>query len=279
MKQDVLVDLDGVREGKRRSAELAEMAKEAADEVAGVSSLYAYYLQTHIGLSGVMQSVGTTPEMKAWRQRAIELEEEYMPGGPPMSPITDSYWESWLHYDMTVGPAHETLGGISLRVLRQLNPAHPALDAFAALNESRLGLYAVRGHERGEPVLEDLGSGWRGVVEVPSGRRGNSGAVWLTRLMPDPRDPSRAVSWTTPYEIVSPGEAELRRYLDRALPKGPRPEAYHRHMKRGPSPCYWHEYVFEGYAGHESSVVFLEGVPDKPETRPHSSQYAGSPGR
>ncbi|MBZ0117648.1 MAG: hypothetical protein K8H88_11665, partial [Sandaracinaceae bacterium] len=99
MKQDVLVDLDGVREGKRRSAELAEMAKEAADEVAGVSSLYAYYLQTHIGLSGVMQSVGTTPEMKAWRQRAIELEEEYMPGGPPMSPITDSYWESWLHYD------------------------------------------------------------------------------------------------------------------------------------------------------------------------------------
>jgi hypothetical protein len=33
---------------------------------------------------------------------------------------------------------------------------------------------------------------------------------------------------------------------------------------------YWNEYVFEGYAGHDLEDIFLEGLPDVPESRPHS---------
>ena len=41
-------------------------------------------------------------------------------------------------------------------------------------------------------------------------------------------------------------------------------------MKRGLDERYWVEYVFEGYAGYEAQVIFVEGLPDVPESRPHS---------
>jgi hypothetical protein len=41
-------------------------------------------------------------------------------------------------------------------------------------------------------------------------------------------------------------------------------------MKFGPSLRYWNEYVFEGYADHDAEAIFLEGLPDVPESRPHS---------
>src|SRR5690606_31791705 len=126
--------------------------------------------------------------------------------------------EGWFHYDMTIGAAHDTLGAIALHVLRALAPQHPSLPAFKTLNDSRLGLFAVRGREETCAILEDLATGWCGAAEVPSGYRGRTGAVWLTRLLPDPRDATRAVSWTTPYEIRSPSEEALRRYLERTVP-------------------------------------------------------------
>ena len=41
-------------------------------------------------------------------------------------------------------------------------------------------------------------------------------------------------------------------------------------MKYGLKLNYWNEYIFEAYAGHESSAVFLRGLPDVDESRPLS---------
>ena len=41
-------------------------------------------------------------------------------------------------------------------------------------------------------------------------------------------------------------------------------------MKRGLDERFWLEYVFEAYASHRAEAIFLIGVPDIPESRPHS---------
>jgi hypothetical protein len=41
-------------------------------------------------------------------------------------------------------------------------------------------------------------------------------------------------------------------------------------MKFGPARDYCSEFVFEAYVNHRSNVIFLSGLPDIPESRPHS---------
>ncbi len=41
-------------------------------------------------------------------------------------------------------------------------------------------------------------------------------------------------------------------------------------MKWGPARDYWTEFVFEAYVNHRQDMIFLTGLPDVPESRPHS---------
>ncbi|MFU8806004.1 MAG: hypothetical protein ACNA8W_19490, partial [Bradymonadaceae bacterium] len=45
---------------------------------------------------------------------------------------------------------------------------------------------------------------------------------------------------------------------------------YEEHMKFGPTRDYWTEFVFEAYWDHQKEVIFLKGLPDVEESRPHS---------
>jgi len=42
-------------------------------------------------------------------------------------------------------------------------------------------------------------------------------------------------------------------------------------MKYGLDRNYWHEFVFQAYLNHRYDVIFLAGLPDVPESLPHSS--------
>ena len=41
-------------------------------------------------------------------------------------------------------------------------------------------------------------------------------------------------------------------------------------MKYGPERNYWNEYIFQAYVNHRTEVVFIAGLPDIEESRPHS---------
>jgi hypothetical protein len=107
-----------------------------------------------------------------------------------------------------------------------------------------------------------------------SGYDGTKGELWLARVMPPPvGSPSRAVVVTTPYLVLNPGLDDWMAYLKRTLPKTQRSntrEAHEYLMKFGLQPNYWPEYVFESYVNHPSDVIYVRGLPDVPESRPHS---------
>ncbi len=78
---------------------------------------------------------------------------------------------------------------------------------------------------------------------------------------------------TTPYLLLSPNVEAWTEYLTRTLPKTQRKDhgdAYRYLMKFGLQPNYWPEYVFERYVNHRPDVIFLRGLLDVPESRPHS---------
>lgn len=43
------------------------------------------------------------PELEKHIRRIAAAEDEYMPSGPPMSPLTRSYFWHWALYDLSIG--------------------------------------------------------------------------------------------------------------------------------------------------------------------------------
>ena len=63
------------------------------------------------------------------------------------------------------------------------------------------------------------------------------------------------VRWTEPKKNGGHGRRRIR---------------YEHNMKYGPARDYWSEFVFEAYINHRTAVIFLAGLPDVGESRPHS---------
>ena len=143
------------------------------------------------------------------------------------------------------------------------------------MQESRMGVYVHQGVEKDTVVLRELVTDRVCRAISPSGYRGRKGELWYVRVLPPPA-PGLAehVVFGTPYLLVEPGENDWQAYFHRTLPDAPiegRIAAYEYHMKFGPARDYWTEFVFEAYVNHRYDVIFLEGLPDIPESRPHSS--------
>lgn len=210
-----------------------------------------------------------------WRHvdRIAKADEDYMPEGPPVSPITRSMFYAWSLWDLTVGVKRESLGSILLAICRAQGMDATFVAVLDALVESRLGLHVHEGVAGGRIALREIGTGELRECVCPAGYEGERGEVWLARVLPSPAaTPGDSIVLTTSYVIQNPGLAGLRAYFERTLPKVATDAtvAYTRLMKRGLDERHWLEYVFEAYAGHRPEAVFLMGLPDIAESRPHS---------
>ena len=141
------------------------------------------------------------------------------------------------------------------------------------MQHSRMGIYVHESAEGDSVVLREIVTNAVCRAIVPSGYRGRRGELWYVRVLPPPLSGSEHVVFTTPYVLLKPGEREWQAYFRRALPDGTLEEriaSYERHMKYGPARDYWTEFVFEAYVSHRTEVIFLAGLPDVAESRPHS---------
>jgi hypothetical protein len=148
-----------------------------------------------------------------------------------------------------------------------------------ALKDSRMGVYRVEGRNESHAQLRDLVTNQRCSAICESGYTGSVGELWFARVLP-PALPGKSdhVVFTSPYVLVTPDATGWMEYFDRIAaedPQRPRIEALERHLKWGTSRRYWTEFVFEGYVNHRPGAIFLKGLPDLPESRPHSREYIG----
>ena len=265
------------KEPKRRPGEplpggvtdMQTMIKQGYDPI---HAAYAFIQQmsAHFG-----EVVSHLPEMKAWARTVEKAEDEYMPAGPPMSPLTRSYFWMWALYDLRIGKSADTLAlcQIAANDVILMNPHQ--LDACKKLAASRMGIYEHVGREGPHVRLRELITDDQFLCHCPAGYVGRKGELWYVRLAP-PLEPELATYWiamTTPYVLIETSKADWLDFLKRAMVQfdGPKERTrLHHLLKYGPETHYWNEFVFKAYHHHQQDAVFLAGIPDVQASLPHA---------
>jgi hypothetical protein len=269
-----VVDLNAVITGRKNAEELQKTVA-TREDLADFHPAHAVYVYAQNQVSVMSEQLTALKEMDRFVKLIAKAEDEYMPSGPPMSPLTTSFFTCWAFFDACAGLADETIGTTTTAVGSAFGMHEELLRVIGLMQESRMGIYVHEGIDKDSVVLREVVSGRVCRAISPSGYRGRKGALWYVRVLPPPLPGlEEHVVFTTPYVLVKPGEHDWQAYFRRTLPDTPqqaRLEAYERHMKFGPSRAFWSEFVFEAYVNHQSDAVFLAGLPDVPESRPHSS--------
>src|SRR5262249_15090914 len=229
----------------------------------GMDPVHAAYAFVQNISSSFAEIVSRLPEMKKYVKVVGVAEDEYMPSGPPMSPLTASFFTTWAFYDLRFD-GRDTLASCQIEANDVICMTPDQLDALKKMADSRMGIYEHVGRDGPHVRLRELVTGDEFICHPASGYRGKSGELWYIRLLP-PLLPDLAryhIVFTTPY-ILMAGKEDWLQFLRRALPgSGDDREALSRLLKYGPDPNYWNEFVFKAYHHHQSDAIFLAGIPD-----------------
>ena len=198
-----------------------------------------------------------------------------MPNGPPISPLTRSYFTHWAFFDVNFGMERETIGTCILD-LGEVLGIHPSyLTLIGLAQKSRMGIYEHIGGDKGLIELRELLTDETHSCICPSGYPGRNGELWFVRIHPPPVDVANySVIMTTPYILTGHSKQEWIRFFERNSIDRKDSDLKTKlefFSKHGPSVNYWNEFIVEAYAGHRRDVIFLRGIPDRAHTRPHAS--------
>ena len=100
-------------------SELVEIDRELADimdtivkaeDLAQLDPMHALYIWLQNIVSVFAEQVSEFKEISEFFDIIEKAEDDYMPQGPPMSPLTRSYFSLWSFFDLTFGPDKETVG-------------------------------------------------------------------------------------------------------------------------------------------------------------------------
>jgi hypothetical protein len=239
--------------------------------LASLDPAHAVYAYTQNQVSVLSEQLTGLKEMAPFADIISQAEDLYEPSGPPMSPLTTSYFTCWAFFDACAGPANETIGTTILEVGAAFGMHTELLRLIRLMQDSRMGLYIHRGREGNLTILEDLLTGTLYRAIVPAGYSGRKNELWYVRVLPPPIPGSQErVVFTTPYVMVHPDYPDWMKYLRRTFAPTAPMDDYERHMKYGPTREYWNDFVFEGYVNHQADAIYLAGLPDVPASRPHS---------
>ena len=256
---------------KKGRADMLSIEKFIKDGLDPVHASYAFV--QHI-TSFFSEGVSQLSEMKTFAKIVVKAEDEYLPSGPPMSPLTTSFFTTWAFYDLRFDGT-DTLASclIEANDVVCMNPDQ--LDALKKMAASRMGMYQHVGMDGQHVRLRELVTDAEFTCHNTSGYRGRPGELWYVRLLP-PLLPDFAryyIAFTTPYILTQASKEDWTQFLKRGMSQsgfGNDKEGLHRFLKYGTEPNYWNEFVFKGYHHHQSDAIFLAGIPDLKATLPHA---------
>jgi len=258
------------------------------NKLAEYDPLHGLYIYGQNQLSVLIEQLMDLPMLDKLADAYAAAHEEYMPSGPPLSPLTPSYFTCWGAFDLSShGAKKETLCTVATDFCKFQKVDAGLLALFEAMQSSRMGIYRHEGASQRFVFLRELVTNREVKAISPSGYLGNAGEVWFARVLPPLFDPAifdYSVVFTTPYvlgklgsgrEFVSFVEDDWLAFFKRNLAKmnqDTQISAYEQLMKYGLNRNYWNEYIFLAYRNHRHDVILLEGLPDIPESLPHTEE-------
>lgn len=235
--------------------------------------LHTVYIAVQNATSIFAERVSVLREFNPYYQLAAKAEDEYLPSGPPMSPLTRSYFTTWAFFDLRFGPDRETIGTCLLDVGESLGFEPGVLDVIRTCSESRMGIYAHIESRDGRCLLRELITEDQFDCSVPAGYPGRTGELWFVRLLPPIGPVDYHVVVTTPYILLGFGGADWTAYLNKSLiglTTSERRRRLHELLKYGREPDQWPEFIFQAYHHHQFDAIFLTGLPDVKGSLPHA---------
>jgi hypothetical protein len=258
------------------------------EDMAKYDPLHAVYIHAQNRISTFAEQLGELPVLTELTNAYADAEDLYLPSGPPMSPLTASYFTCWGLFDLCIGIQKETFGTIAIDVCKYLKVDPRLIQLFECMQKSRMGFYVHKGTLDKYVLLEELITRKKIKAIVPSGYVGEYNQIWFARIMPEPfpeLNYEYSVVFTTPYvitemrgdEFLFSTEARWLNFFERTLElekTGTRDknDSYEILMKYGLDRHFWNEYIFEGYVNHTHEMIILAGFPDIPLSRPHSRE-------
>ena len=274
-----VVDLAGWQEGRKMALEAGFGGEgPVPGKFVDLEPCHGIYALAENIVSLMAESISGMREAKGFVRIVGDAEDEYLPSGPPMSPLTASYFTMWAFFDVQFGSSRETMGNCILRIAPEFDCPSWLIDAIERMQHSRMGFYVHCGSEGEGVLLREVGTREMVSCTVPAGYAGREGEVWFVRVLPPPNSLCRRhIVFNTPYVFRDWPEQAFIDYLERELArmmanKPPRrtDDAHGHLMKYGPAPNHWNEYVFCAYSGHQHEAIFLTGIPDMRQSLPHA---------
>ncbi|MXY66276.1 MAG: hypothetical protein F4206_01140 [Gammaproteobacteria bacterium] len=274
-----VADLAGWREGREMAAEAGfGDGTEILGKFPDHDPCHAMYVIGQNVASLMAESISGMKEAKGYVKTVGDAEDEYLPSGPPMSPLTRSYFAMWAMFDVRFGSSRETMGSCILRIAPEFDCPAWLVDTIGRMQRSRMGFYVHCGREGEGVLLREVGTQEVVSCMVPAGYAGHDGQIWFVRVLEPPGDLCpRHIVFNTPYVIPGHSENDFVDYLDRELERMERKnpsgmeDAYFHLMKYGPEPNHWNEYIFRAFTNCLEEAIFLTGIPDIRESLPHAS--------
>ncbi len=162
-----VVDIKNWIDGRATAEELHKEIS-AQKELAALDPAFAAYVYPQIQVSLMSEQLTELKEMAPFADIVSKAEDLYMPEGPPMSPLTRSYFSCWALFDACVGPAYETIGTTILEIGTSFGMHAELLRLIRQMQESRMGFYIYCGRKGKLTVLEDIVTGAVCRAIVPS---------------------------------------------------------------------------------------------------------------
>ncbi len=258
----------------------AEVKSTASLVAAGNDPLHAAYVHAQTYLSVFGELASRLSEFEIYRTIVSTAEETYIPGWPPISPVSVSYFTSWALLDLPFGETNETICSCAREISQVFGISDDMALTLRVMGESVMGIYEHLGRRDGRVDLRDIIDGQTYRCIVPSNYVGRPGELWYVRLLPPLNASfSYGVAFTSPYVLVNTTKADWLTFFDRQermLPlSGTADDPVNRRraiLKQGADPNYWNEYVFLAYHGARDGAIALCGIPDIPSSLPHAGR-------
>jgi len=103
-----------------------------------------------------VEQLSNLDETRRLSDLLIAAQEEYMPGGPPMSPLTTSYFTFWAFFDACVGRGKETFGTALLALADKIGMDPILRGVIDHMQASRMGVYVHEGVRDGAAYAEHM---------------------------------------------------------------------------------------------------------------------------
>ena len=211
-------------------------------------------------------------ELTPFNNQIFDIEEEYMPSYPPMSPVTKAFWANWVSLDAHDSFTGVTMGGLFAQYLQHTGSFDYLQKAMKPLNDSFCSFYEVTEvNDQGVKLWDIAGRQefqcWNG-----SGYPGCEGEVWYVRLLPPfSEEAKRSVTMGTPYVFRDGDRRKWEQFFERQQRSlFVADQSLRDYLKFGTSLGYWLEFVFQAFAGYTGNMILVTGVPDDPASLPHS---------